>query len=102
MLLVKDPVCQMHVDTRTAEARGLVSVHGGQTHYFCSTTCKQQFDQNPSGYSASEEEPTLAEALAELRASLATLRARFDRLEERVNQLEERLFELEESHAGSV
>lgn len=44
---MKDPVCGMTVTYETAEAR---SEYNGQTYYFCSLGCKQQFDQDPEKY----------------------------------------------------
>ena len=43
----RDPVCGMEVEARDAAA---TSQHQGQTYYFCSTNCKQKFDQNPQQY----------------------------------------------------
>jgi P-type Cu+ transporter len=42
-----DPVCGMQVDERKAAGQ---STHQGNTYYFCSTSCKQKFDQNPQQY----------------------------------------------------
>jgi YHS domain-containing protein len=50
----KDPVCGMHVTYDTAKAR---SEYEGQTYYFCSLDCKEQFDQEPEKY-ITEEQPT--------------------------------------------
>ncbi len=44
---VKDPVCGMDVDPKTAAAR---SEYMGKTYYFCSPGCKKTFDANPSKY----------------------------------------------------
>ena len=43
----RDPVCGMEVDEKDAAA---VSQHQGQTYYFCSAACKQQFDQEAERY----------------------------------------------------
>lgn len=48
--MAKDPVCGMQVDQEKARSKGLTSEHEGQTFYFCSTECKQQFDQDPHRY----------------------------------------------------
>ncbi len=40
----KDPVCGMNATT------GITSEHKGQTYYFCSSHCKDQFDQDPEAY----------------------------------------------------
>ena len=44
-----DPVCGMSVDTATAEYR---SFRDGKTYYFCSASCKQTFDKDPSKYAS--------------------------------------------------
>ncbi len=44
---VKDPVCGMDVDPKTAPA---TSEHMGKTYYFCSLACKKTFDANPAKY----------------------------------------------------
>ncbi|OGO30195.1 MAG: hypothetical protein A2Z29_07825 [Chloroflexi bacterium RBG_16_56_11] len=44
---VKDPVCGMDVDPKTAAAK---SEYMGQTYYFCSQGCKKSFDANPAKY----------------------------------------------------
>lgn len=43
----KDPVCGMNVDPKRAAGK---SDYRGTTYYFCSESCKQKFDQNPSEY----------------------------------------------------
>ncbi|HEX9872331.1 MAG TPA: YHS domain-containing protein [Candidatus Tectomicrobia bacterium] len=43
----KDPVCGMQVDPQKAAG---TSEYQGRTYYFCSTGCKQKFDQNPGHY----------------------------------------------------
>ena len=42
-----DPVCQMTVETATAEYR---SFHDGKAYYFCSAGCKVSFDKNPGKF----------------------------------------------------
>jgi len=44
---VKDPVCGMTVDEKTAKYK---SDHNGKTYYFCSASCKTVFDKNPARY----------------------------------------------------
>jgi Cu+-exporting ATPase len=44
---VKDPVCGMEIDPKTAAGR---SEYKGQTYYFCSTGCKKDFDKEPEKY----------------------------------------------------
>jgi YHS domain-containing protein len=42
-----DPVCWMQIEE--SDAAG-TSEHHGRTHYFCSTQCKEKFDENPDNY----------------------------------------------------
>jgi Cu+-exporting ATPase len=49
---LKDPVCGMDVTYETAQAQ---SQYDGQTYYFCSLDCKEQFDRNPEQYVNQEE-----------------------------------------------
>ncbi|TMF35419.1 MAG: heavy metal translocating P-type ATPase [Chloroflexi bacterium] len=42
-----DPVCQMTVETASAEYR---SLHDGKAYYFCSAGCKVSFDKNPGKF----------------------------------------------------
>lgn len=44
---VKDPVCGMRVDPKNAAA---AAVRGGSTHYFCSTDCRDKFEEAPEKY----------------------------------------------------
>lgn len=58
---VMDPVCGMAVRIREAPAH---SDFGGERHYFCSASCKREFEQNPGQYAGAEgwdEEETEAE-----------------------------------------
>ena len=43
----RDVVCGMQVDPDKAAA---TSQYNGKTYYFCSMSCKQKFDANPSQY----------------------------------------------------
>ncbi len=45
--MVKDPVCGMDVDPKTAASK---SEYQGQTYYFCSAGCKNAFDKEPAKY----------------------------------------------------
>jgi Cu+-exporting ATPase len=45
--MARDPVCGMEVDSSTAE---FTSEHDGQTYYFCSQECMEEFEQNPERY----------------------------------------------------
>lgn len=45
--MAKDPVCGMDVDPATAQWK---SEYRGKTYYFCSPSCKRQFDANPQQY----------------------------------------------------
>jgi RND family efflux transporter MFP subunit len=48
----RDVVCGMDVDAARAKAAGRTSVRDGKTRYFCSDSCKKQFDANPSKFMA--------------------------------------------------
>ncbi len=43
----KDPVWGMKVDPQSAAA---ASVHGGNTYYFCSASCRDKFEQAPGKF----------------------------------------------------
>jgi YHS domain-containing protein len=43
----KDPVCGMMVNPELAQ---YTSDFQGETYYFCSAACKEQFDRNPAAY----------------------------------------------------
>jgi Cu+-exporting ATPase len=47
LLMVKDPVCGMTIDEKTAKG---TSEYKGQTYYFCATVCKTKFDADPAKY----------------------------------------------------
>ena len=47
--MVKDPVCGMMIDPKTAAG---TSVYQGQTYYFCSAGCKAEFDKSPQKFTA--------------------------------------------------
>lgn len=49
--MVKDPVCGMEVDPKTAAGK---SDYKGQTYYFCSNGCKKAFDKEPEKYVGSQ------------------------------------------------
>jgi YHS domain-containing protein len=49
---VKDLVCGMDVDPKTAPAK---SEYRGQTYYFCAPGCKEKFDNNPEKYIAQQK-----------------------------------------------
>jgi Cu+-exporting ATPase len=50
---LKDPVCGMDLTYETAQAR---SEYNGQTYYFCSLGCKEDFDREPERYVTQEQE----------------------------------------------
>ncbi len=52
---MRDPVCGMEVTYETAQAR---SEYNGQTYYFHSLDCKEQFDRDPEKYVTQEERGT--------------------------------------------
>ena len=43
----RDPVCGMEIETQSAFAK---REHMGQTFYFCSQSCVDQFDKDPHRY----------------------------------------------------
>lgn len=45
---VKDPVCGMMIDQKTAKFH---SLYQDKHFYFCSESCKKQFDEKPENYS---------------------------------------------------
>lgn len=49
--MVKDPVCGMNVDPKTAAGK---SEYKGQTYYFCSQGCKTSFDKAPEKYAGKQ------------------------------------------------
>lgn len=48
--MTKDPVCEINVDEIEALSSGLTVEYHGQTHYFCSTDCRDTFETNPGHY----------------------------------------------------
>jgi P-type Cu+ transporter len=45
--MIRDHVCQMDVDERTATAQ---TDYEGDTYYFCSEKCKDRFEADPERY----------------------------------------------------
>lgn len=50
---MKDPVCGMDVDPKTAAGS---SVYRGQTYHFCAKGCKVAFDADPARYVGHEKQ----------------------------------------------
>jgi YHS domain-containing protein len=48
--MAKDLVCGMQVNEEQVTSKGLTSEFQGQTYFFCSPDCKQQFEQDPQRY----------------------------------------------------
>ena len=46
-----DPVCGMDVEERDAKERATFE---GQTYYFCSSDCREEFEQAPEDYIGDE------------------------------------------------
>ena len=44
---VKDPVCGMEIDAKTAAAK---ATYKGKTYHFCSISEKEQFEKDPAKY----------------------------------------------------
>ena len=57
---VKDPVCGMVIDEKTARSTGEFQ---GETYYFCSENCLETFNQNPAEYAADAKEDVLPSAV---------------------------------------
>jgi Cu+-exporting ATPase len=51
--LTTDPVCHMTVDP--AKAAG-ASTFGGETYYFCSSSCEAKFDATPEVFTSGKGE----------------------------------------------
>ena len=49
MAQVKDPVCGMMIDDKSAAA---TSEYNGKRYFFCSKDCKVEFDKNPKEHAA--------------------------------------------------
>ncbi len=47
MAQVKDPVCGMMIDDKSAVG---TSQYKGTQYFFCSNDCKVEFDENPDDY----------------------------------------------------
>jgi P-type Cu+ transporter len=45
--LVRDPVCGMEIDSKTAAA---TTTYQGKTFYFCRVECKEQFVRSPERF----------------------------------------------------
>ncbi|NIR51732.1 YHS domain-containing protein [candidate division KSB1 bacterium] len=45
--MTKDPVCGMQIDEKNAAAK---MEHMGKTYYFCSESCKKEFESGPHQY----------------------------------------------------
>jgi YHS domain-containing protein len=51
-MMVKDPVCGMEIDPKTAAGK---SDYKGKTYYFCSSGCKSDFDKTPEKFVGSSQ-----------------------------------------------
>jgi YHS domain-containing protein len=47
--MAKDPVCGMQIDEQQAPNK---REYQGQTYYFCSSRCQEQFEQDPQRYAS--------------------------------------------------
>jgi membrane fusion protein, copper/silver efflux system len=45
-----DPVCGMEISLRKAEKEGLKSTYLGESYYFCSQPCREQFEKTPNRF----------------------------------------------------
>ena len=62
-IMSKDPVCGMEVDGGKARAAGRMSEYQGQTYFFDSDICKQNFDKEPQRYVSQGAEPPKAQGV---------------------------------------
>ena len=53
---VKDAVCGMLVDLGKTQ---FASERGKEKHYFCSKSCKDNFDKNPELYTSGKKQSTV-------------------------------------------
>ncbi len=53
-MTVIDPVCGMSIEEKDAAA---TTVYGGKTYFFCSSSCKTKFDQNPQAFLSAKAAP---------------------------------------------
>ncbi len=51
-----DPVCGMEVDERTSKDK---ATHQGQTYFFCSEDCRDEFNAAPDEYILGESDERL-------------------------------------------
>lgn len=51
----RDPVCGMSVDPE--EDKTETSTYQGKTYYFCSSDCKETFDEDPAQFAGKQGEP---------------------------------------------
>jgi len=49
--MVIDPVCGMQIDEKKVTQK---SFYNGKVYYFCSATCKKEFDRDPEKYIGKE------------------------------------------------
>jgi len=49
MATVKDPVCGMTIEDTDAPEH---ADYKGTTYYFCSTSCREEFEANPDDYAS--------------------------------------------------
>ena len=52
--MTTDPVCGMEVEETKAAAQ---SEYEGETFYFCSSSCKAEFDKDPESFADNVEAP---------------------------------------------
>jgi len=57
--MTKDPVCGMQINENNAAG---TSKYHGKTYYFCSSSCKEQFDKDPAKYAANAESGSMHSA----------------------------------------
>ncbi len=63
----KDPTCGMEVDVARARSAGRTTQYQGKTYYFCSSSCKEKFENNPEVYLRKLTGQKLSESSAAIR-----------------------------------
>jgi len=54
-LRMLDPICDMTVNVREAQAKGLTFEFDGRSYAFCSPQCRRQFEKEPARWAAKVE-----------------------------------------------
>ena len=60
--ITQDPVCNLNIDTNKAATLGLKRDIQGKSYYFCSESCRKQFDLTPERYVTQDHAGVLPES----------------------------------------